>query len=44
MALRVGYPPIIPGLLGGYNWDPVGERIMITFISESDIYRGMKHQ
>jgi hypothetical protein len=33
-----GVSPSYSRDLGGYNWDPVGERIMITGVSESDIY------
>jgi hypothetical protein len=28
-------------VLAGYNWDPVAERVMVTSLSESDIYGGV---
>jgi hypothetical protein len=36
-----GVSPDYSRILGGYNWDPVGERLMITGVSESDIYGGL---
>jgi hypothetical protein len=35
-----GVSPDYSRVLGGYNWDPIEERIMITGVSESDIYGG----
>jgi hypothetical protein len=35
-----GVSPAYSRVLGGYNWDPTEERIMITGVSESDIYGG----
>jgi hypothetical protein len=36
-----GVSPAYSRVLGGYNWDPDGKRIMYTAVSESDIYGGI---
>lgn len=36
-----GVFPDYSRILGGYNWDPIEERIMVTSVSESDIYGGL---
>lgn len=38
---ELGVSPDYSRILGGYNWDPIGERIMVTDVSESDIYGGL---